>query len=411
MLENISNQKQRIYLDPIHGPIQLSFNNKTEKLLIKLIDTREFQRLRRIHQMGTGWFTFHGAEHTRFGHSLGAFFIARKIVSHLERNFKEIEKYKTQIFASALLHDIGHGPFSHASEKATKKSHEERTKNIITGKTEINLLLKGFDNELPQNVAKILGYKNVPLYVSQIVSSYVDCDRLDYLLRDSYYVGVPYGLCGVDRIISSLEIDKKTKRLVVHENIGLDPVIHYLHARYSMYQQIYQHKKNISTDFLLKKILQRLKLKDSFLELDDVEILSIFQDASKDPHDDILRDLCSRFLRRQLFKSFEFRKDIKKSKIKEAFKKVELIAIKKKFNPDYYVGIEESASKPYEPYRVSNKKAIFIKQKNGEVKELTKVSALVKALSEENVIKTCLIFTPELEGEISKIRGFSVLFK
>ena len=145
MFQTTRQQKSRTYLDPIHGPIQLNTRNKLEKLLISLIDTKEFQRLRRIRQMGTGWFTFHGAEHSRFGHSLGTLFIAKKMVNHLAVNHPEIKKYKAQILISALLHDTGHGPFSHTSEKLINKSHEDQTKKIILGKTETNLLLKKFD--------------------------------------------------------------------------------------------------------------------------------------------------------------------------------------------------------------------------------------------------------------------------
>ena len=252
--------KQRTYLDPIHGPIQLDLNDPVDLLLSHIIDTSEFQRLRRIKQMGLGWFTFHGAEHTRFGHSLGSMFIAKKMIAHLSNNNTDINKYKTELLVSALVHDIGHGPFSHTSEKFSPYNHEEWTKKIISGSSSLNTLLKKHDDELPQKVNSILGHTAKPVYLSQLISSYVDCDRLDYLCRDSYYVGVPYGLTGSDRIISSLEIDdagnKATLPLVViNETIGLDAVIHYLHARYSMYQQVYQHKKNLACDCLLRKIM------------------------------------------------------------------------------------------------------------------------------------------------------------
>src|SRR3989338_1361331 len=300
--------KQRTYLDPIHGPIELHLDDPVENLLTKIIDSKEFQRLRRIRQMGTGWFTFHGAEHSRFGHSLGTLFIAKKMVNHLAVNHPEIKKYKAQILISALLHDTGHGPFSHTSEKLTNTSHETWTKKIILGKTEINSQLKKFDSSLPVKVVKTLGYCGVPLYVSQIVSSYIDCDRLDYLLRDSYYVGVPYGLTGSDRIISSLEIDKKTKRLVVNESIGLDPVIHYLHARYSMYQQIYQHKKNLSSDFLLKRIVERIKtIKQDIFKMDDVGLLSTFQAIQEKSNDKVLKDLIERFFTKKCRKNKNYK--------------------------------------------------------------------------------------------------------
>ena len=433
--------KQRTFLDPIHGPIKFNLNDPIDYLLAQIIDTKEFQRLRRIRQMGLGWFTFHGAEHTRFGHSIGAMFIAKKMINHLLDNFEEINKYKARILVSALIHDIGHGPFSHTSEKLLSFNHEDCTRKIIQGDSEINKLLTGFDKNFLGDVIEIMGGKTetgLPrLYLSQIISSYVDCDRLDYLHRDSYYVGVPYGLTGSERIIASLEIDKVCRGevtsplLVINENIGLDAIIHYLHARYSMYQQVYQHKKNLACDFLLRKIIERLKeikpktinaiLYDWLnadgklvLRVDDFYLMSCIQNLSEDlAGEKVLKDLSNRFTARNLFKSLEFRQEVNKDKITEVLEKLKPISKNKGFDPNFYLGIERSSSSPYEPYQVTDKtsKAIFIKQNNGVIKELSEVSGLVKALSQENIVKTCLVFAPELEDEITNIKGFQELFK
>ena len=429
--------KQRTYLDPIHGPIKLDLNDKTDILLAQIIDTKEFQRLRRIRQMGLGWFTFHGAEHTRFGHSLGALYIAKKMISHLSKSFQEIENHKTEILVSALIHDIGHGPFSHTSEKPIGFKHEEWTQKIIKGDSEINYILKKYAKNLPDKIIKTFQY-NPHQYLGQIISSYVDCDRLDYLHRDSYYVGVPYGLTGSERIIESLEIDRNSKKLVIRESIGLDTVIHYLHARHSMYQQVYQHKKNLACDFLLKAIIERarktkplntpkalaewLNFKskpikkislDAFIKVDDFLLISTIYSWANDSKDPILKDLSSGFIYRKLFKSVEFRPEITAKKINETLKKMKSIAKTKNLDPAYYVGIEKPAAKPYEPYNPSNHKtgkAIFIKQQNGTIKELSKVSGLVKALH-KNVVRTCLIFSPKLETEIYTIKDFERLFR
>ena len=441
--------KQRTFLDPIHGPIKLNLSDPVDCLLAKIIDTKEFQRLRRIRQMGLGWFTFHGAEHTRFGHSIGAMFIAKKMIAHLSNSFEEINKYRARILVSALIHDIGHGPFSHTSEKLLNFNHEQWTMKIIQDDSEIHKLLEGFDKNFLNDVLEIMNGKveaGLPrLYLSQIISSYVDCDRLDYLHRDSYYVGVPYGLTGSERIIASLEVDKVSRGevtsplLVINENVGLDAVIHYLHARYSMYQQVYQHKKNLACDFLLRKVIERLReIKpksvpgilfdwlstydkpiekinlNSYLRVDDFYLMSAIQTLSEDSTvEKILKDLANRFTTRNLFKSLEFRHEVSDQKISEVLEKLTSTAKNKGFETNFYAGIEQSASKPYEPYQITSKtgKAIFIKQKNGVVKELSEVSGLVKALSQENIVKTCLVFTPELEDEISNTKGFQELFK
>lgn len=439
-MTSIKSYKKRTYLDPIHGPIELDLSDPVENLLSKIIDTREFQKLRRIKQMGLGWFTFHGAEHTRFGHSIGTMFMASKMINHLSKKHFEVNKYELQILCAALLHDIGHGPFSHTAEKLIGVSHESWTRKIITGDTGINSLLKDFDKNLPLTIVQVLEYKNFPLFVSQLVSSYIDCDRLDYLHRDSYYVGVPYGLTGSDRIISSLDINSEDKRLVISETIGLDAVVHYLQARYSMYQQIYQHKKNLASDFLLRKIIERIRevkpkisskafyewlnLDDeqiekmnveSYYQVDDFLLISTVQALVNDPTTEkILKDLGSRFTSRNIFKSLEFRQEVTKEKTNEFLEKASSITKQKDLNPNYYLGIEQSASKPYEPYLAKDKetsKAIFIKQQNGLVKELTEVSGLIKALSQENVVKTCLVFAQELEDDVNSIKGFSELFK
>ena len=444
-----NNNKQRTFLDPIHGPIKFNLNNPIDHLLSKIIDTKEFQRLRRIRQMGLGWFTFHGAEHTRFGHSIGAMFIAKKMIDHLSENFEEINKYKARILVSALIHDIGHGPFSHTSEKLLSFNHEQWTRKIIQNDSEIHKLLVDFDKNFLNDVIETVSGKTetgLPrLYLSQIISSYVDCDRMDYLHRDSYYVGVPYGLTGSERIIASLEIDKicrgeiSSPFLVINEGIGLDAVIHYLHARYSMYQQVYQHKKNLACDFLLRKIITRIKeikpktiseilhnwlnidnkpfekiTLSSYLCVDDFYLMSYVQNLAEDSTSEkILRDLSNRFTTRNLFKSLEFRQETSQEKINEILEKLNTIAKSKGLDPNFYLGIEQSASTPYEPYQVSDKtsKAIFIKQKNGMIRELSEVSGLVKALSQENIVKTCFVFTPELEDEIINAKGFKELFK
>jgi hypothetical protein len=425
------NYKQRTYLDPIHGPIELKLNDHTDRLLAKIIDTKEFQRLRRIKQMGLGSFTFHGAEHTRFSHSLGTLFTAKKMINHFSKSFPQIKEHKAEILVTALLHDIGHGPFSHTSEKLNDHTHEYWTKKIIISNTSINRLLKRFNKKLPSLVIQTLENKRNLPYLSQIISSYIDCDRLDYLLRDSYFVGVPYGITNLDRIIASLEIDSKSKKIVVKETVGLDTIIHYLHARYSMYQQVYQHKKNLASDFLLKKIIDRakeIKVKniskplagwlyntsiESYLQVDDYILVANIENWIQE-QDKILSDLSNRFINRNLFKSLEFRQGITSEKINDVLEKSRKIAKEKNLHPKYYVGIEVSSSHPYEPYEASrgkSQKAVFIKQQNGQIKELSQISGLVSALSKENIIKKCLVFTPGLKDEISRIKGFKELFK
>ena len=201
----------RTYRDPIHSEINLNSQDKVEDLLIQLIDAREMQRLRWIRQLGTGWFTYHGAEASRFQHSIGTMHIARKIFSQIEAQIQaseeEIEEYRLLVLVAALLHDIGHGPFSHSCEDILDVKHEYFShKVILDPKTEVNKILKSFETKLPEKVSAVLAKKYPVKFLSNIVSSQIDCDRLDYLLRDSHFTGTNYGTFDLPSVIRCLPL-------------------------------------------------------------------------------------------------------------------------------------------------------------------------------------------------------------
>ena len=180
--------EKRTYLDPIHQDITLNRKVPAERLIMDLIDTEEFQRLRRVQQLGLSHFTFHGAECSRFAHSIGVMHIASQLYHHLIQ-FEENESLKDKyplILASALLHDVGHGPFSHVTEKILNYDHEEWSCRIISGNTQINKVLESFTEfpNIAQQIVKVLKKEYKPKYISHMVSSQLDCDRFDYLLRD-----------------------------------------------------------------------------------------------------------------------------------------------------------------------------------------------------------------------------------
>src|SRR5579885_2398839 len=197
---------KRTYLDPIHQDIVLDKGKPVERLIVDLIDTKEFQRLRRIHQLGVTNFTFQGAEGSRFCHSVGVMHVASKLIEHLEDKGEEMRDLRALILASALLHDVGHGPYSHVTEQILGYDHEDWSCRIISGDTVVNRVLSGFDPQLPAGITGVLRKTFEPHWVSHMVSSQLDCDRFDYLLRDSYMTGTAYGLFALQRILVSLEV-------------------------------------------------------------------------------------------------------------------------------------------------------------------------------------------------------------
>lgn len=388
--------EEKVFKDPVHQYIYVQ-----EKLIWQLIDTKEFQRLRRIKQLGTTFFTYHGAEHSRFTHSLGVYEIARKILSQFERNHYDewSNDERLLVLVSALLHDIGHGPFSHSFEQIYKINHEEWSKKIIIGDTEINRLLKQVDNELPKKIVDVLNktYKN--LIVNDIISSQLDADRMDYLLRDAYYTGVNYGTFDIERILRVLR--PFGKRLLVKES-GMHSVEDYLMSRYQMYWQVYFHPVTRSSEILLKKIFIRAKelyeseynflndfpylnylFKDNielheYLTLDDSFIHTAIYYWSMEK-DSILSDLTNRFLNRRLFKYLKF-DPFDSIKIKN----IEKFFISNGINPQYYLEIDSPSDLPYDIYGVKAEEKgspIFLLTNNDEIVEISTRSEIIAGLN------------------------------
>src|SRR5437867_4927163 len=175
---------QRIYRDPVHNIIPLRDEHAEDQLLIRLIDAPEFQRLRRIKQLGLGLYTYQGAEHSRFTHSLGAFHLMTRVLDRLGETHTIRGEDRVAARAAALLHDVGHGSFSHVMEKVLGFHHESLTVQVILSEeTDLGKLLRSFSPELPQSVAAIIEGKFQPSALAQLVSSQLDVDRMDYLLR------------------------------------------------------------------------------------------------------------------------------------------------------------------------------------------------------------------------------------
>ncbi len=240
-------QKRKIVNDPVFG-----FINAPEGLLLDIINHPYMQRLARIKQMGLSSVVYPGAQHTRFQHSLGAFYLMSEALLHLSAKGIEITNDEAEaVEAAILMHDLGHGPFSHVLETVIVSgiSHEEislmlmnRMNTEMGGK--LDLAIKIFKDEYPKR------------FLHQLVSGQLDVDRLDYLRRDSFYTGVVEGNIGSARIIKMLDV--KDDHLVI-ESKGLYSIENFLTARRLMYWQVYLHKTSVSCEQMLIKTLLRAK--------------------------------------------------------------------------------------------------------------------------------------------------------
>ncbi len=424
----------RTYRDPIHREITLDERDSVEALLIKLIDTKELQRLRWIRQLGTSWFTFHGAEASRFQHSLGAMHVARLMLNQcladLDLEPDTETSYRAAVMSAALLHDIGHGPFSHSCEQIIRINHEVWTRKLILSpETGVNQLLSAFDPKLPELVVQILDKTYPRKFLCNIVSSQIDCDRFDYLLRDSYYTGTAYGQFDLQRVISSISVNTEHDCLVVRGEKGMLAVEDYLYARYSMYLQVYQHKKCLATDSLLQKLFKRVKVlvrnkritylenelyswvmnpdtltvKD-FLKIDDTYVLHHIKHWV-DERDYILKDLARRFTERDIFKAYKVSDpaglDTEIAALTEELRKRNLDA-------EYYIDVMKIASSPYSFYNpdASNySRAIFVENNDGSLTEISQLSHVVNALVKNNYENTWLISLNKTELAAMPLAG------
>ena len=239
--------------DVIHGDIKVE-----NELIIQLIETKEFQRLRNIKQLGLTYIIYPTTEHSRYMHSLGVYHLAKKMVNVLYQKHKFNEEDIFALVIASLLHDLGHGPFSHTSEEFFKFDHEQKTVEIILNeKTQINQVLKKYKDQkfIDKIVSFIKKEHNDPI-LNKVLSNTIDVDRMDYLLRDSYFAGVSYGEVDIDRIFNVIDIENN--QLVFLEK-GTKTIEDFIMSRYNMFLQVYLNKKALCYEILVSNIFKRIK--------------------------------------------------------------------------------------------------------------------------------------------------------
>ena len=384
----MSNNKLKIFNDPIYGFITIP-----NSLVFDLIEHKIFQRLRRISQMGMSYLVYPGAHHTRFHHALGCMHLMQKAINVLRFKGVMISKEEeTALYIAILLHDIGHGPFSHAMEHSIVNgiSHEEISLAFM------EKLNTEFNGSLTLAITIFKGDYDRK-FMCQLISSQLDMDRADYLKRDSFYTGVAEGNINSERLITMLNV--VNDELVIEEK-GVYSIEKFLIARRFMYWQVYLHKTSLVAEQLLIRVLQRAKelikkrieLKASmpltyflendinglnfndesltvFSKLDDFDIISAMK--AWQFHDDfVLRNLCEMIINRDLLKI-----KLKNKPIKDSSLKIRKLALMEEYNiskaeADYFIFDGKVTNIGYK----KEKQQINILFKTSKVKDITKAS-------------------------------------
>ncbi len=412
--------EEKVFKDPVHRYIHVR-----DKVIWDVIGTSEFQRLRRIKQLGTTYLVFHGAEHSRFHHSLGVYEIVSRIIDDGFSGRPEWNNEERLVtMCAALLHDLGHGPFSHAFEKVFDLDHEQFTQAILLGDTEVNAVLRRVAPDFPQKVADVIGKTYPDKLVVSLISSQIDADRMDYLQRDAYFTGVSYGHFDMERI---LRVMRPTEEQAVIKYSGMHAVEDYIMSRYQMYWQVYFHPVSRSAEVILTKILHRAKhlhengyifkqepihfrsffdktfVLEDYIALDESILLTYFQIWMKED-DAILSDLCYRFINRRLFQYAEFDPATEYRKIGE----LEQLFKEAGIDPAYYLVTDSSSDLPYDFYRPGEENErlpIYLQMPNGELSELSRSSDVVDAISGKRRTDHKIYFPEDVwKQEKNKIR-------
>ncbi|SFE08554.1 hypothetical protein SAMN05216238_10841 [Lentibacillus persicus] len=407
--------EEKVFKDPVHRYVHVQ-----DRVIWDLIAAPEFQRLRRIKQLGTSYLTFHGAEHSRFNHSLGVYEIVRRIIGNFENRNDWNDDERLLCLCAALLHDLGHGPFSHSFEKAFKLDHEHFTQQIILGDTHIHKILERVEPGFSQKVADVIDKTYEDKLVVSLISSQIDADRMDYLQRDAYFTGVSYGHFDMERI---LRVMRPIEDQVVIKSSGMHAVEDYIMSRYQMYWQVYFHPVTRSAEVILSKILHRakylfennytFKLKPfhfvsffnedvglaDYLKLDESIVFYYFQ-LWQEEDDVILRDLCERFINRRLFKYIEFNPNQQMKEWMELYRLFKAAGI----DPDYYLEVDSSSDLPYDFYRPGEEDErlpINLLMPDGQLKELSRNSDIVESISGKKRTDHKLYFPADVVRKLS----------
>ena len=429
--------------DPVHGLV--AFEGVAERVVSALLATREVQRLRQVRQLGFTSLVFPGAEHTRFAHSLGTAHVMVRLIRRLRDVSDSVPvdaridaEAEADAVAAALLHDLGHGPFSHLWEELLPHSprHEQWTSDILVDDgTDVNRALEGISRGMATRVANMLGGHYRLGYLARAVSGTLDVDRCDYLLRDSHMTGVRYGVYDLDWLLQALtfaQLDGIGDQsdhwvLAVDGRKGLPSMEGFFLARQFMYQQVYHHKATRSAEALIRAILVRItelvregmspphtppgilhavlgetvSLGD-YLALDDVELLSSFR-AWERGQDATLRDLTGRLFSRSLPKTLPLPDAADSQPIREkALAVAREITAAAGFRSDLYAWLDCPFDVPYREPCERSVEGLWVQLRHHPLCRLGDVSFLLRELRNKRIERPRLIFPKEVRDQVEE---------
>ncbi len=427
-----------ILRDPVHGLV--SFESDEDAIVEALLGARELQRLRHIRQLGLTSLVYPGADHTRFAHAVGAAFVMTRFAARLRQEHGALpfwqrltSEHAREGVAAALLHDIGHGPFSHLFEEAFPDGprHEAWTERILLDPaTEVNQILCRVDPTLPNRVSELVHGRHRLTYLARTVSGTFDVDRCDYLLRDAHFTGVSYGRFDLDWLIRSLRLGVSSEEaappLCVDGTRGMPAIESFILARFFMFQQVYFHKASRASEWMLRSIMTRVRqllidgarlpalprgIEDlarrgdtslgEYLKLDDARMWTALASLCE-VTDEPLRDLCQRLCQRRLFKTIELYGPHSGKEARErAREQVEGIARERGLAPELYVGLDVTRLAAFDGQDTSLRVAL----PGGKSESPAQVSFLLRRLAGESLEQVRLIVAPELREAAREALG------
>lgn len=425
---------EKIIRDPIHDVIAFRLENPVEHLLFDLLNASEFQRLRRIRQLGMASMAYPGADHSRYSHSLGVMETARKILAQIGQSHVIDEESRTICLAAALLHDIGHGPFSHVFERVSGIHHERLTQRLILDPdSDVHRILFRHDRILPEKIVTFLRCQPKRTFYCDVLTSQLDADRLDYLLRDNLMTGSRYGGYDLSWLLHALVVDEATDRLAVTRK-GVSAVEAYLQSRYHMYRNVYFHKVVRSAEGMVKLALQRAKrlaVQDrlpwpprehevykalvgqrltirEFTDLDDVSVMHCLKQWS-DSSDAPLASLCNGILYRRLFKTIDLTAIEDRTRLDRLLAAASLSVEEGGGDASSDLFYDEPADTPYETFDAASTGAaeIMVRDADGRLTPFAAVSPLTQSLNRELMFRRLHVAAPYRDAAARLVQELS----
>lgn len=429
-----------ILRDPVHGLVV--FERPAERLVVRLLDTREVQRLRRVRMLGVTSLAFPGAEHSRFAHSVGAAHVMSTFLQRMrtiEGEFSARERPSIddehQGLAAALMHDLGHGPLSHLFEEVFDGApkHEKWTSVLLLDPdSQVNRVLSEVDPQLPSIVERLVHGKNDKAWLAHAVSGTFDVDRCDYLLRDSYMTGVRYGMYDLPWLLRSLRVAQNARgaaTVAVDGSKGLPAVEGFFLARLFMYEQVYFHKASRAAERMIRAVfaraadlardghdadlppvltkmaLGRSVSASEYVSLDDGTLWSTIERWERESSDPILRDISARLRTRALFKTATLdEEDVERAS--DLYESLKQIVADAGFDPRYYAALDVASTKVFDdPQDAAD--ALYVCYNRRAPRLLSRASLLLRKLAGERLTATRLVFPVEVRGAVASLLGRS----